>query len=182
MTALALKQKPASYNVAFLSANVIGAKYHGSKIRKYNSELHSLMKVYGILQPKFEGFYPKRWIDPVEVAKTHPACYVAKNGDLVFRKPTRMEYYRYLYQKKLPGKAGFHTWRWRIYLRPPEAPEKVREWAKAKLKREMQRMKNLAPRPLPRPVPVPIGIYSAKARHQKTGYSTKKNARRPRRA
>jgi hypothetical protein len=93
--------------------------------RKFHADLLSSMKSNGVIQPEFENLYPRRWLENAEIAKTHPICYVAQNGDLVLRKPTRMEYYRYLYQQKLPGRAGLQPWRWRVYLQPPEAPEKI---------------------------------------------------------
>lgn len=146
-----------------------GAKLASNLVRYRNELLLSSMQEYGILQPKseIEGLYPERWIDTAEVAKTHPLCYVAQNGDLVLRKPTRLEYYRYLYQQRVPGLVGT-PWRWRIYLVPPKAPEKVREWAKAKLQKELPRLKSLAPRPLPKPVPVPVKAYRTAANRPST--------------
>jgi len=130
-------------------AMVAGGKTMGWLVRRAHRRLHHTMNTYGILQAKYEERYPKKWLNPYVVAKTHPACYVARNGDLVFRKPTRMEYYRYLWQKKLPGKAGMHTWRWRVFLKPPEVPEPAREWARAKLRKALAGARRPVPAPMP---------------------------------
>jgi len=53
-------------------------------------------------------------------------------GDLIFPKMTRIEYARYVFQKKWPGKLGLNPWRWRAYIEAPKAPKKVREWAAEK--------------------------------------------------
>ncbi len=101
-------------------------------IQKRHRQLVKEMKNVGLLQTKFEGSYPRDWINPAIVAKTHPVFYVKANGDLVFLKPTRTEFMRYQFQKKFLGKIGLNPWRWRAYIKKPKAPKKVWDIAKAK--------------------------------------------------
>ncbi|MBI5224996.1 hypothetical protein HY989_03930 [Candidatus Micrarchaeota archaeon] len=117
------------------------------------SEIIQHIKQTGLLKPEFEKEYPKGWINPTNIAKTHPAFFVNNSGNLVFLKNSRQEYYRYKYQKKI----GRSVWRWRAYVEPPLAPEKVKDWAKLKLQKTMEKIKGLKPRPIPRPLPVPVG-------------------------
>jgi len=132
--------------------NLTFVKMYGHYIRAKNAELLKAMNKYGIIQTKYEELYPKKWLNPAMVASTHPIFYIDQRGNLVLRKATRMEYYRYLWQQKLPGQMGFHPWRWRVYIRPPVVPEPWREWAKARLRKEMARLKPL-PKPVPQPTP-----------------------------
>ena len=90
------------------------------------------MKKVGILQTKYEKNYPRDWLNPTIVAKTHPSFFVNWRGDLIFPKMTRTEYARYQFQKSFAGKIGLNAWRWRGYLEPPEAPKPVMAWAKEK--------------------------------------------------
>lgn len=106
------------------------------------------MKKFGILQTKFEEIYPQGWINPTIVANTHPVFHVKGNGDLVFHRPTRVEYARMKFQEKLPGRLGFQPWRWRAYLQKPEAPEPVKAWAASKVREWAQ---TLRPVPALRP-------------------------------
>lgn len=99
-------------------------------IQDRHEDLVNAMKKFGILQTKFEGNYPRDWINPTTVANTHPIVYVKGNGDLVFLRATRAEYARYVFQKSFARKLGLNPWRWRAYLEPPTAPKSVREWAK----------------------------------------------------
>lgn len=109
------------------------------------------MKKFGILKPSFENNYPKDWINPTIVEKTHPVFHVKANGDLVFHRPTRIEYARMMFQKRFPGKLGLQPWRWRAYLKKPEAPEKIRDWAKRQADKWA---KKYMPKPVPAPAPV----------------------------
>lgn len=126
---------------------------------KWNKSNHMLLvneiKKTGLLIPEFEKNYPKGWINPTNVAKTQPAFYVNSFGNLVFLKNSRQEYYRYKYQQKIGGSL----WRWRAYIEPPLAPEKVRDWAKLKLQKAMEKLKELKPAPVPKPVLSPIGAF-----------------------
>ncbi len=99
-------------------------------IQDRHEDLVSAMKKFGILQTKFEGNYPRDWINPTIVANTHPIVHVKGNGDLVFLRATRAEYARYVFQKSFAGKLGLNPWRWRAYLEPPTAPKPIRAWAK----------------------------------------------------
>ncbi len=102
-------------------------------VQKKHRELAAAMKEFGIMQTKFEGDYPRDWINPTIVAKTHPTFYVKANGDVVFPSQTRIEYARYVFQKKFPGKIGLNPWRWRAYLEKPKAPAKVADIVSAKI-------------------------------------------------
>jgi len=63
-----------------------------------------------------------------------------------FTKNTRLEYMRHLDQKRWYGKLGFTPWRWRVYLEPPQVPQKVRTAVLAKLEKVWaRRAKELAP-------------------------------------
>ncbi|MDO8428359.1 MAG: hypothetical protein Q7S92_04045 [Candidatus Diapherotrites archaeon] len=73
---------------------------------------------------------------------------------MVFKKPTRLEYMRYLDQTRWYGKLGLTPWRWRAYLEPPQVPAKVKDWALGK----MQAIRANRPKLMPQPVRVPIPI------------------------
>ncbi|MFH0712944.1 MAG: hypothetical protein V1722_05910 [Candidatus Micrarchaeota archaeon] len=116
-------------SLAFVTSQLITAP----KIQRAHENLKEAINKHGLLDTKFEGHYPFRWMSPAFVAKTHPVFYVTGRGDLVFKKPTRLEYMRYLDQKRWYGKSGLLPWRWRVYLEPPQAPEKVKVWARERL-------------------------------------------------
>lgn len=125
-------------------------------IQKMHERITHSIKQNGVLHPDLEDETREvygNWSKPANLAKTHPIFYVKGNGNIVFLKNSRMEYYRYLAQKSLPGKVGVHPWRWRGYLTPPEAPESVKQWAKAKVERLAEK---LAPTPLPTPARVKL--------------------------
>lgn len=134
-----------------------------SSIQNAHEALVHRMAKHGIIQTEFEGRYPKDWINPTIVSRTHPVFDVENNGDIIFRKVTRREYLQYLMQKKWVGNYGVNTWQWRGYLAPPRAPEPVKKWAQAKLKKMLERI----PRPSWRPQPVP-GFGRVQARAKKT--------------
>ena len=138
-----------------------------STIQKKHNELVELMNKHGLLNTTAEGNYPRDWMNPSIIAKTHPIFYVKANGDLVFIKEGnnvsfRIEYARYLYQKAWAGKLGLNPWRWRTFLRPPKAPEKVRNWAKLQVQNLVLGLKSL--KPAPQLVPVPIKASFANKR------------------
>ncbi len=115
-----------------------------------HKELLDAMRFFGAINPNHEVAYPKNWINPADIARTHPIVYVNRKGDLVFLKNSRAEYYRFKYQQKF----GRSMWRWRGYLAPPAAPEKVKDWAKAQLEKVGRKLNEYVPRPAPVPVPV----------------------------
>lgn len=96
------------------------------KIQKKHVELEKKMKMFGILQTKFEKEYPSDWLNPTIVADTHPIFSVQANGDIIFRRATPKEMSLLKAQEKWVGKAGLNVWRWRGVLRRPEAPETER--------------------------------------------------------
>lgn len=120
-------------SAAGMAISAIGRTVMAKAIQRKHGELATAMKEFGIMQTRFEGNYPKGWINPAIVANTHPSFYVKANGDLVFPSQTRIEYARYVFQKKFPGKMGLNPWRWRAYLEKPEAPAKVKDIVNAKI-------------------------------------------------
>ncbi len=115
-------------SVAFSSAMGLGAlqMLTAPWIQKKHEELKNAINKHGLLNTKFEGHYPINWMNSGIVAETHPVFYVTGRGDLVFKKPTRLEHMRYLDQQRFYGKTGLLPWRWRVYLEPPKAPQKIR--------------------------------------------------------
>jgi len=105
---------------ALASASFAGTKAMGEIIRVCHRRLSKAMDRYALFASESRAKYPKGWSDTAEILKTHPICYVAKNGDLVFKKPSLAEYRRYKWQGKAPGRAGFHPWKYRIFLAPPK--------------------------------------------------------------
>lgn len=113
------------------------------------------IKQHGVLGD-VEGKTRQKYGDNLKVSKlvkTNPIFYVKGNGDLVFVKNSRAEYYRYKAQEALPGKIGVHPWRWRAYLQLPTAPETVKVWAKKKVG---QLVEKITPDSLPAPARVKI--------------------------
>ncbi len=135
---------------------VVPSVYYNIKFAKKVQQAHEKLKrvinKHGVLHTPFEGRYPFNWISPTQVAKTHPIFYVTGKGDVVFKKNTRLEYMRYLDQKRWYGKKGLTPWRWRVYLEPPKAPEKVRTAVLAKLKLALAERSNAGLQPVPVPV------------------------------
>jgi len=147
MAASLIRNKTDAAIVAGLgSAAAAGRAVIAKTIQSKHKDLVKAMKESGILQTKFEGNYPRDWINPTIVANTHPVFFVNWKGDLIFPKMTRTEYARYVFQQKWPGKLGLNLWRWRAYLEPPKAPKTVREWAAEKA---AQWAAVLKPRPVP---------------------------------
>ncbi|MEK6843713.1 MAG: hypothetical protein AABY04_04440 [Candidatus Micrarchaeota archaeon] len=122
--------------------------------KKKHREIIDSINKFGLLETKPEEAYREGWTSPSIVSKTHPIFYVKKNGDLVFLPENRQEYYRFKVQNRNFLNHSIANWRWRAYLRPPLAPEKVRDWAKAKLQAALEKAKEFVPQPIPRPVPV----------------------------
>lgn len=106
-----------------------------------HEELTEEMHKRPVIQTKFEGDYPEDWVKAGAIAETHPIFYVDGKGNLHFLKNNRMEYARHKFQQTTFGKLGLNLWRWRAYLKPPEAPQKVREWAAIKVRKWIKREK-----------------------------------------
>lgn len=124
----------------------------GRNIQRLHEKIKARMAEFGVLQTEHEGRYPLGWINPVFIAKTHPVFHVEPNGDLVFHRDTRQEYLRWKVQNKFKTSAG---WWWREYLRPPKAPQPVKEWADAKMKAFGAKIEKLKPKPRPALAPAP---------------------------
>lgn len=146
------------FNLYNLGWAMFGAHMRTPVVRDIQKE-HDQMKERPLIHSSAENKYPRDWIHASEIRRTHPIFYVRGNGDLVLVQPSRMEYFRYLFQhewaKGKLGKNGVNMWRWRGYLEPPKAPESVKKWAREKLKKMMERMKPVA-RPVPRPAMVRV--------------------------
>jgi hypothetical protein len=130
-------------------------------IQRLHETHKEIMNKVGVLSTATEGNYPRDWMNPTSIARTHPIFYVNARGDFVFLRETRSEYYRYRYQNTFFGKwSGTNLWKWRAYLEPPHPPKAWKEWANDKLKkmREARENRQLEPygRPALRPVPVPM--------------------------
>lgn len=121
---------------------------YASRIQKRYGELNFNQPIF---LPNHERDYPPGWANAETVQKTHPIYYFDARKNLVFLRPTRTEYYRYLYQRSKMGRLGYHTWWLRGYLTPPKAPESWKKWATEKLQKVRER---LAPEPLPSPAMV----------------------------
>lgn len=159
---LALAASLSLQNQIAVSGSLLNTMLGGIVIKRLHKHLVNAIKENGLLNTKYEGHYPDNWMSPAIVAKTHPSFHVKGNGDIVFHKTTRMEYFRVKFQDRFKVAA----WRWRACLEPPTAPKKVRDLVKAQLNRIAQQAKRLTPRPFPRPVPVPA---SYKKRKKRTG-------------
>ena len=59
-------------------------------------------------------------------------------------------------QHKILGGLGLVAWRWRQEIAPPKVPVKVRDWAKARIKKIYAKVKDKIPEPVPVPHPVPV--------------------------
>ncbi|PIN98266.1 MAG: hypothetical protein COT90_05110 [Candidatus Diapherotrites archaeon CG10_big_fil_rev_8_21_14_0_10_31_34] len=146
-----LPQVPSSQALHVLGGTLflLGRTISSYGIKIAHRRIVNSMKENGLLQTRFEGHYPKDWINPSIVARTHPSFHVKGNGDIIFHKTTRTEYFRIKFQERFKV-AG---WRWRACLAPPVAPEKAREWAKQKLAEIARRIPKI--KPVIKPVPVP---------------------------
>lgn len=71
---------------------------HSKMIQQAHEELKRAINKHGVLHTSFEGHYPFNWINPTQIARTHPVFYVTGRGDVVFKKNTRLEYMRHLDQ------------------------------------------------------------------------------------
>jgi hypothetical protein len=119
----------------YLGTYGLYTKYRATEsYNKFINYIRDLANKFGLLDTKVEHLYPKDWIKPTEVAKTHPIFYIDLNGNLVILQNSRLEYYRYAYQKSFPGKFGLQPWLWRSYFEPPQAPESVKQWTRNKLR------------------------------------------------
>ena len=98
-------------------------------IQKRHQELVQAMRRHGLLNKVAGRRYPKNLTNTNTVAKTHPLFYVKKNGDLVFRKLTRLEYARMVFQETFLGKWGLNPWRWRAAIDKITAKQKDKAWA-----------------------------------------------------
>lgn len=113
-------------------------------IQRKHEEIAESMKKFGVLVVKAERNYPPDWLNPTIVAQTHPIFSVTRNGDIIFRRVTPLEFKLLKAQEGWRGKAGLNIsgdprkliWRWRGTLRKPLAPEverkrvseRIREW------------------------------------------------------
>ena len=162
-----LADKPHNFFVTplVLATGGVAYTYLAKRVQKLHEELADEMNRVGVLQSKFEGRYPRDWMNPSIISRTHPVFYVNRKGDLVFVKESRAEYYRYRFQRAFPGKLGLNFWRWRAYLRPPKVPEAWKVWAARKIKEHARRWKPVkAGRPVPVPLGAPAGRYSFRFR------------------
>ncbi len=141
-----LAEKNFSGGVILGGLLLYGGKVHiktAETVQNYHLRIIDLMKKHGILDTKFEGNYPPELMRPTDLSRTHPVFFVDFKGNVHFLKESRAEYARFKFQKTSVGKAGFHPWMYRAYLRPPEAPEKARDFVSAKFRQ----WRRLIPRP-----------------------------------
>lgn len=129
--------------------------------KSYAERVQTMYREMNFSQPLFsvrhEREFPEGWMSAGVIKETHPIYYVDFKGNFVFVKSSRAEYYRYLYQKSILGKLGYHTWWLRGYLEPPKVPESAKKWATAKLRRTIEKMRERKkPSPAPKPAMVPI--------------------------
>jgi hypothetical protein len=133
--------------LVFPTTALIGGRIAAAKfIQRGHKRLASAMKSNEIVQPKFQKEYPEGWEKWLTIAANHPIFYVNARGDLVFLKTNRMEYARHHFQKRWPGKGGFTLWRWRGYLKPPVAPNPLKDSWKQFLQTVHKRWKQGKPR------------------------------------
>lgn len=130
-----------SFDKAIIPISILLRTNFARQVQKKHLELADAMRKHGIIQTRFENKYPIEWINPTIVAETHPIFYVDRKGNAHFLKESRAEYARYSYQKAWAGKMGLNMWRWRAYLRKPEAPESVKQWAQKKAKQWAKQLK-----------------------------------------
>ncbi|MDD5163730.1 MAG: hypothetical protein PHD95_06005 [Candidatus ainarchaeum sp.] len=118
-------------------------------------------KTFGLLQTQNEKAYPPDWINPAVVAETHPIFSVTRNGDIIFRRVTPLEFKLLKAQEGWRGKAGLNVsldprkllWRWRGTLRKPKAPEVECRKVSERLRQLLERMKPVrVPKPALQPV------------------------------
>jgi hypothetical protein len=147
-------QKGRAFNANLFSANLTGgvlgaagSVVFAAMIKYLHTKLVDSIKEKGLLQTRFEGKYPQDWINATSIAKTHPSFHVKANGDIVFHRTTRMEYFRIKFQERFKV-AG---WRWRALLGPPLAPKKVRDLVKAQIQKIAKKIPKTAPKPIPAP-------------------------------
>lgn len=136
-------------------------------IQEKHSEIAETAKKFGLLQTQNEKEYPTDWINPATVAQTHPIFSVTRNGDVIFRRVTPLEFKLLKAQEGWRGKTGLNVsvdprkllWRWRGTLRKPLAPEVER-------KRVLERLRGLARRylPMPQPRPAPVLVRKTRSR------------------
>lgn len=138
---------PPAQMALFSSLLIAGRTLFAVVIQAKHQELVEQMNENGILATEHEKHYPPDWIKPAEVARTHPIFFVAMNGDLVFLKENRRERARWEFQRTWMGKGGFNLWRWRAYLRPPKAPEPVKETLKGLLAAAREKASSLGGKP-----------------------------------
>lgn len=131
----------------------------------------------GLIQTKFEVDYEEKFgvdrLTPASIGKKRPIFYVKRNGDLVFVPENRMEYARYKFQQMKAAKLGINPWRWRAYLRPPDAPQSVKKWANDQVNRWsstiQSKLKGLKPA-VPKMVPVHARLKSL-ANRRRLGFA-----------
>jgi len=129
-------------------------------IKKAHRDLVDSIKRKDLLSSEFKEQYPKGWKHSATVAMTHPSFHVKANGDIVFHKTTKEEFFRIKFQEKFNRAA----WRWRAFLEPPVAPQKTKDWTRLQIEKIKRKIKRTKPRKKPRkrPVPVLAPAYSRK--------------------
>lgn len=124
--------------VGVTAGSIIFNPVFAKRVQKIYADIDFSQPIFFI---SHEHKYPEGWISAKRIRETHPIYYIDMKGNLVFLKPSRAEYYRYLFQKSTLGKLGYNTWWLRGYLEPPKAPESVKKWASEKLKRAIEQMR-----------------------------------------
>lgn len=101
-----------------------------SMIHSIHTLIMKRIQEKGLLNSEHTGEYPVGWSTLTHIMRTHPGFYVDGRGNLVLVRDTWMEHARYKYQRTLVGRMGFHTSRWREFLKPPKAHERAKDKAK----------------------------------------------------
>ena len=119
----------APMSIAGSSLSLGVRQFSAYKIMILQREMVQLMKIHHVIGES-EDSYPPGWKNSSVIASTHPIFAIARNGDLIFIKPSRAERARFQYQLRFPGKVGLNFWRWRGYLDIPVGFETYTQWIK----------------------------------------------------
>lgn len=101
-------------------------------VRQLHDDFMEAMNKYGVLNTARERNYPRGWMNPATIMRTHPIFFLTPRG-ITFVRESKMEYMRYRTQRSIIGKAGLNPWFWRAYLRPPTAPKAWQKEAKTRI-------------------------------------------------